>query len=385
MKFFDLIKTTLNEMAQEHLTPSVIKALKEGDVDTAVKEYEGPSRGIRNTIEQNRQGLLRGIDNETLKSFANAILPIKKTSTVNNQEGQLRTGSGGGFETKFAKKYEVSSAKELGLSHASVSIKMKGKSTHPAIKNFHKHSIDDYEFDSSVDNFHLLKGDFYSEGKLKERETDKVVSETSDNGNLFELKKYENKASVYIMYSEAKKLASRTSFIETFGTSANKKEWENSKDLSTKQKESIWIRIRKDIKNNSMEAIQKHNEVIEFIKDSAIAFVNENKQLISQGIRNDLAGKSWFLVLKKGNDFDFNQINVDNFVNDLRIDQTHWQGIKRVRLQISDKSFIVSGENSLKESMVNLSEFKSTVDTKIINGLEFSFEVEIEGEIDIPL
>lgn len=365
---------------REKYGDNIINKLKydKKNLSDFVKSKETEEQANEATYQINLKEHWTSLENYP-KEKSERLLELIKDFIQQNYEKVQRAISGNRFEKSFKKKYgnnviEIKKLKrpstgKFNMGHSNLTIKFKNTdSSHPPIWNFQNIDVSNLEFDVNPREFRLAKGDFFTTEsilKTKDGEIEKKVKE-NNNGHIFELKKYSSdkiNAGVNILFSESKKVASRDYFIEYFGTQRHKEHWnlikEKYKDdpgQMNMEKTKAWPLIARNIAGKSQENISSHNEVIEFLSNEAKKFIKNNTNAIIKGIETDLAKRKWWFVAGEEGNFIFNEINIRSFVNNINLDTTSWQGIKRVRITINKDVFEVEKGNNIKEEIINISE-----------------------------
>jgi hypothetical protein len=383
------------EKDQNEAFNDYIENMKEKYPDNYLKKIKEDFRKVRNYVETKETKLDEGKEYykslekkpiERVKDFLNLL----KNYILKQPSSKKGSREGGTiFENSFMGKYEVEKASELRrgadtedteastFSHSNITLRYKSEQGgHPGISIYQDLTSEDVEFDTSQKEFRLAKGDFFNTTKELYFKGSEEVETNFENGevagNLFELKKVpEEKIStgVKILYSESKKVATREEFIKIFGGSEKEKllaEYQTAKSKAANaaaateeinkaktEKEEAWERIKASILNINNNNITTHNNLIIFLKEEAQKSINNNKQNIINGISADLNGKGWFLVIGEENNFSFNKINIEKFVQNISLDTTEWASIKRVRLTITNEVF---EENQIKKDILKLDE-----------------------------
>ena len=245
-----------------------------------------------------------------------------------------RQASGQGFEDSFEDTYFVT---KEGLTknqlNANISLKVGGK--FPEMKDFQNigsSGVENINFAYEQDDFRLFKCDFWNhtkklhfvkideEGNRTQAEPDKNFTLGGEGGSYFELKNENLKANANIIYSQHKRVSTKTSFISIFGNEGDLEEFKEIKTSDRTTQIETWNRIRDRItsRKNFTENKQNHNFIIDEMIRQAQAFINGNKEIIKNGIMTDLGNKNWVLVTK-GKDFSFNKIDVAKFVSNINL------------------------------------------------------------------
>lgn len=421
MKFKKILQKTLNEMGMRQIQKSgiisdlffgqetyeqmtkrrfdsYINQMKEDYPDDYYKRMMSDLTHLKNFLEQKDpyyKTLDKGLDTEEsfkrrkvkVQNFYNLLTGFLEENKPVLPDKKGRETEGFKFEDWFSDTYEVEKAEKI-YRKSNIEVKFKKPKSDkkedifPSMKMFQFMDVDEIKIeDRRGTAFLLFKADFKNSGntifnKIKQQH----INIKGEPQNYFELKTSPSTSFFRkIMFSEFKKIATRDSFIKTFGSEETVTSWES---LSKIEQKKQWNMFLDNIRQDAQEKINHYNEIISYIQDTLNEIKPNVEANIARRLKNVLHNRGWFLV--KGSrvkqKVSFYRIDLDKFIQNIFFQTTEWAGIKRIKIDISPSMITDRIEdNHIKNNIINLAEEEEGD----VVSLSFKISAELDGEINI--